>query len=317
MIGDTEFREERRRGIGGSDWRHILNLEYGCIRRAWYEKRAVEPDFEVPEAEGPMLRGSKLEPLVCSEAEERLGIKLRRQTRFRRAPWLPAWWIGNVDRMVVGGGGFEAKTKGPWVFRSLMQAGVPQAELAQMQHYMALAGRETWLYACLEPVSWQFYFTEIRRDPDMIQQMLVAGERFWRLVTEGPAPERPYLPTDSICRKCPWRWTCHGEALFSVAPAGVETGEVPTVTDEGMVTLVREAYELRDIVAQAESRLEQIKGAVQAFLGEPKKVRIDGKLVSWLEFKESRFQTAEFKQAHPELAEKFTKPQTKRVFRWE
>lgn len=309
---------ERRLGIGGSDWENALALgPYGCQRRLVYEKRNIEPDFDEGDPEGYLIRGQKMEALVVEEAEERIGITCRRQTRLARPDWLPDWWIGNIDRMVVGGGIFEAKTKNPWLFKALVRDGIPVREVAQVQHYMALADRSSAIYACLEPVSWDFYWTEVNRDDDLIGKMLLAGDWLWSAVENGPFPGR-LMPDSKACKRCPWRWTCHGEALFATSGAAKdEPVEREVISDESMVELVREAYEIKDLVAEANERLDEIKDQVKARLGGPKKVAIDGHAINWITYSKKQFQTAAFRKAHPDLAEEFTKMTSGEAFRWD
>lgn len=315
---DATWLAKRRLGLGGSCWYHALQIEpTGCPRRLVYEKRGTEPDFPEGEPEGYLIRGHKLEALIAEEAEEALGFKLRRQTRLARAPWLPDWWIGNVDRMIVGGGVFEAKSKNPWLFRKLQRDGVPPGEIAQCQHYLALADRDECLYFCLEPVSWQAWHTTFRRDPNLIQQMLVAGERVWGAVTEGPLPDRPYNPGDRACRDCPFRWTCHGTALFTVGDSEDDgPAERRTLVSERAVELMREGLELRDLTTEAEERLEAITVELKGIMREPRKVLIDGRPLSWITYSQKRFQTAAFRKSYPDLAAQFTKDEPREAFRW-
>jgi len=319
-LNREEWLEERRRGIGGSDWMNALSLEpYGCQRQLIYDKRGIEPDFPEDQPEGYLTRGHKLEPLVVEEAEEKLGIKCRRQTRLARPDWLPKWWIGNIDRMVVGGGVFEAKTKNPWVFRKLKAGGIPLYEFAQMQHYMALADRSDCVYAALEPCSWELYVDLLNRDDELIEKMLLAGDWLWDIVQDEGAtlPER--LDSGSKqCKRCPWRWHCQGDAIFSSNKAKAdEPVERRLLTEPGMVELAREVYQLREIVAEAKERLEELTAAAKKALGEPGKYAIDGHPVNWLSYTERRFQTGPFKKAHPDLYEKFTKENNKEAFRWD
>lgn len=319
-LSREEWLEERRRGIGGSDWMNALSLEpYGCQRQLVYDKRGIEPDFPDEQPEGYLIRGHKLEPLVVEEAEAQLLIKCRRQTRLARPDWIPEWWIGNIDRMVVGGGVFEAKTKNPWVFKKLKSEGIPLYEFAQMQHYMALADREDCVYAALEPVSWELYVDHVVRDDELIKKMLLAGEWLWGIVQdeELELPER-LDASSKKCKRCPWRWYCQGEAIFSSSKAKAdEPVERQLVNDPDMVELAREVYELREIAAEAKERLAELTNTAKRQLGGPGRYNIDGHAVNWLSYTERRFQTGPFKKSHPDLYDKFTKENNKEAFRWD
>ena len=106
MVADAhppEWHAARRRGIGGSDWQHVLSVEpYGCRRRAWYSKRGTEQD--VPERpSGAMRRGTMIEPALRRLYEEDHCGDEWAASLARSLPvaGLPEWWIGNVDAFLV------------------------------------------------------------------------------------------------------------------------------------------------------------------------------------------------------------------------
>ena len=86
---------DRTRFIGGSDLGHIVNAPpYGCARKLWYQKRGVQPDYEI-EFRGHLIRGTKLEPLIVEEYQARTGRKVRRTgSRFGEEDWQAGPWTG-------------------------------------------------------------------------------------------------------------------------------------------------------------------------------------------------------------------------------
>ncbi len=85
--------------IGGSDLGSIVNAPpYGCARKLWYQKRAVEPDYEVP-FRGHLLRGVKLEPLIVAEYVAKTGNKVRRRKASRG---IADHEMGAMDRVILG-----------------------------------------------------------------------------------------------------------------------------------------------------------------------------------------------------------------------
>jgi predicted phage-related endonuclease len=303
------FEEERLRGIGGSDWSDVLGLEpYGCSRRLWYEKRQEPQDFPV-ERPAYFERGHLMEQLVADGTEERIGVKLRKVGRLSVRE-LPEWWIGHPDRMVVGDsdhatGVFEAKTKGPWPFKALQSEGVPEREILQLQHYLQLTGWEWALYAALEPVSWQWYFAEVKWDMKAIDQMMIAGDRFWRMVENGPAPDR-LMPEDKRCQKCAWRLTCQGAAFnpqFEKAEGAAEE------LDDNALRMMLEEYDRVDeVLNQAKELREKAREKIRLHLGDkPRKVKIDGRGLVMYETHQKRIDSAAIKRDLPDVYAKYQK----------
>jgi predicted phage-related endonuclease len=247
-----------------------------------------------------------MEPLVVEEVEMQHEFEM-----YEAADWeedvvpegLPEWWRGEIDRGILpvtdqdleGPGVFEAKTKGPWPFRDLKKNGISDGEKLQVMHYLGLTGWEWALYACLEPVSWQLYTRIITRDNEALDMMRVAGDRFWKEVTEGPAPYR-LMPTDKRCQRCPWRWTCHGDALAEPA-----ISEMEQMDDERLVNLISR----RDSILAEEKALAELKqqniAEIKEVLGNPRTVMCGERKILWKRTTRKQFQTSVFKKEHAEI----------------
>ena len=319
-----EWHEERRKGIGGSDWGDVLGIEpWGCPRRLWYRKTAVQEDYPKQQT-GAMLRGNKLEEMVAREYAERTGHKVRRPGRLAKQD-IPDWWIGNLDRVVVerkpskGNPGnpkcvLECKTVNPGMWRKIQSSAVPEPWVLQCNHYMVLSGYGVAALAVLEPLDWKFQIWAIPFDQSLVDAMVTAGNRFWRMVENGPAPDR-LDASDKRCQRCEYRLTCQGSALFGCDPAR-DAGDVEEMEDSALSDLIDQRQEIQDIVNQAATELETINDRIRNHLGRPRKVSIPGYRVYLTESVSTRLDTKRIKEEMPEIAEKYStqsKSQTLRV----
>lgn len=311
---EQEFQESRRAGLGGSDWGQTTELGDRCTRALVLDKRGVEPDYPTDvEKQGYFDRGHALEPIVCDVAEEKLDIKLRAPGPIPKND-LPSWWIGNPDRRIVGGGIFEAKTKGPFPFASLVKSGPPIGEILQCQHYNALYKQDFALHFALEPVTWQWKDTHIEPDSGLIEDMITLGERIWKMVTEGPLPAR-LDAASKHCQSCPWRWSCQGEALYTAAEIE-NAGDVVEVEEGDLLNIQSEILEIKELKKELSDREAELNEKAKEIIGGPGKVLVAGRAVYWSQFNRSSFDSKRFKKEHPDLAEKYEKSSVVNQMRW-
>lgn len=300
-----EWLEERTKGIGGSDWGAILNLKpYGCARRLMYEKLRFEPDYP-EEQHGFLERGIALEDIVAKQTEKDLGLRLRRPGTLPKGI-APDWWQGNPDRLIVPDGVWEGKTMHPIRFKKVKKEGAPLDHQLQVQHYIKQADRRTGVYSVLEPVSWEFYHQEIGRDENLIRQMVEAGEAFWQARQEERFPER-LDPGDSRCRRCQFRMTCQGAALFDAVPE-LAPGELETLNDESLNSLLVERDQLDEVLSAAKELKDANSALIREILGGPRKVlTTTGRAVYWINYIRHGTDMKGLKAAHPDIAALFAK----------
>lgn len=311
----SDWHEARRRGIGGSDWGHVLGIEpWGCTRRLWYDKRGVEPDI-AQEENRYMRRGHKLEPLVVAEFEEQTGRKTRRVGRIRRNQDLPDWWIGNPDRRIVPAetvrwgepeaGILECKTTGEWRWRQIERDGLPQEWVLQLQHYLSLTGCSWGALAILEPTGWRLRVAQFEHDRGLEHQMMVAGDRFWAQVENGPAPEKLDI-SDNRCKSCPYLETCHGDTLDRIAAEEASDDEsLEVMTDVVLERLLRQRQEIAAVLDRAREALDDVNEKIKAHLGGPSRVAIGPYRVYYTESTRTSLDTRRLKTELPEVFERY------------
>ena len=312
---EAKFQEERRKGIGGSDWGQTTELGGRCTRALVLEKRGTEPDFPTDcVKQGYFDRGHALEPVICDLAEEKLGIKLRKGGAMPKTK-LPSWWIGHHDRRIVHGGVFEAKSKGPFPFKALVRNGPPVGEVLQCQHYAALLKQKFAIHFAVEPVTWQWHETRIERDDSLIADMVTLGDRIWRMVTEGPLPER-LDAASKLCQECPWRWTCQGEAIYKAQDIDRHEGDMIEVDEGDLLGIQEEILENKALIKEMEARVGELNAEAQVLIGQPMTLLVAGRAVHYIATNVTRFDAKRFCVEEPKMAEKYLKTQVQESMRW-
>ena len=315
---NKEWHEKRLTGIGGSDWQHVLSMEpYGCARRLVYTKRGTEPDYEQVET-GVMRRGHALEPIAVEEF-----IRLTDATvtlgslEGRKLQSLPEWWIGNLDRDLYplgpffeadGMGVLEIKTKSPNVLRKVIAEGVPDYEVAQLQHYMTLTGRKWGVYFALDPLDFdRSHMAVFQTDRTLEAQMLMAGERFWKMVTDGPMPDRLEVD-DARCANCAYRETCQGDRLDAIAAA--DYGDYQSCVHPSLPQLVAEHEELKRLRDDVENMIKAKKEDIRELTGPGKWTDLCGYRISIAQRVQERINVKRLRAELPAIADDYTEKAT-------
>jgi len=304
--GSPEWHAERRKGIGGSDWKDVLNLEpYGCRRRLYFEKTATPPDF--PERDnGRLRRGHALEPIVVEEYVRITGNRVTGPTPRPTQEWLPGWWVGNPDRIIAapdarrGPGVLECKTANEWVYWQAVSEGASEAWVAQLHHYLVLGSYRWGEIAVLEVDSFRLFREELERDPELVDLMLRRGEEFWAAVQTRQTPGA-LDPSDKRCRTCPWRITCHGAELydpeFAPEPTDWEDSDDPEIG-----RLLEDYADLREKAKEADKALEEQRVRLHNRLGwRPRKIKAGPWKVELRRTVRRTLDADRIKADHPEL----------------
>jgi predicted phage-related endonuclease len=175
-----------------------------------------------------------------------------------------------------------------------------------------MTGWEWGMYACLEPVSWELFVQFVDRDDQAIELMITVGERFWRGVTEGPAPPR-LLSSDKRCQTCPFRWTCHGEGLLTTSSINDENAE--TIEDSYLSKLI----ERRDLISTQRDEINQMMDEntqlIKDHLKKHRKVICGSRPVIWKLTERTRLDTAKLKQDAPDIYDKYSTQGQSEYFR--
>jgi putative phage-type endonuclease len=147
-----EWREERRKGVGGSDVAGILGIsKYSTPYTVWADKLGFTPHKEDTPA---MRMGRDLEPYVARRFTEETGLVVRCHNEAIRNPAFPysfAHIDRRIDRTKSGGliAGLECKTCTPYLSSNFSDSEYPKEYHAQVLHYLGVTGWDTWYIAVL------------------------------------------------------------------------------------------------------------------------------------------------------------------------
>lgn len=293
MNARSEWLEQRRTGIGGSDVAAILGLSKYKTPLAVYLEKRGEAD---PTPDSAVMRwGRYLEPAVRQAYADETGREVRVPTEMLRHPLYPHM-LANLDG-VAGGAHeplriFEAKTA-----RSADGWGepgsddIPQPYLLQVQHYMEVTGVQVADVAVLIGGS-DFRLYEVPADRELQEMLIDAEAEFWERVQRAEPPE-PVSYADVQARY--GRASREGLVLAS---------------DEVMVA-ARRLADIKEQRAALDAAEEDWKALIQKAMGENDTL-IDGSgktVATWKAAKPAqRFDAAAFKAAHPEMHAQFVKP---------
>ncbi len=307
-----EWLAERRLGVGGSDAHHLFNEPpYGCQKRLWLDKRDTPPDYPEVVSQS-MRRGRLLEPTAADEYARVTGRELFVQSAAvsHSHPWARV----NIDRAIEDPdrgpddlGVLEIKTVNHYLWRrynkdETQNPGIPAAHIWQIQHGMFVTGSSWGAFAIFYGGDCALLHWDVERDEALIDQIKDAGDRFWRLVENGPMPDA----LDEIgraCHSCPWRITCRTEAAL----AGVDV-EDEWVEDPSLAELLSDYKEADRWAYDANATVEAIKEQLRERMGDRRKVKCGESRISVTRVTQRRIDAGALRAAHPAIAEKYTRP---------
>ncbi len=290
-LTEEQWREARRKGIGGSDAACILGLNpWKSPVELWLEKTDQIPDKDLSDNE-KIYWGNVLEDVVANEFCLRTGKKLRRVNAILQHPEYP-FMLANIDRDVCGErAGYEGKTAGIYAKDLWKEDEVSNVAFIQCQHYMAVTGFKQWYLAVLI-AGQKFRHYTVERDEEIIKTLIEAEAKFWDHVVNGTMPE----PDGS---------TGCAEALKTMYPEGLPV-EIDLPEDAKAFITAYEAnkQELKTLEAQ----INKAENALKAMLGDAEAGRTGDYLVLWKNTKaRESFDSKAFSADNPELYSKYLK----------
>ena len=292
-----DWLEIRRTGIGSSDAAAAIGLNpYQSQLELWMQKTGkghLLPAVDPQDDTSPMFWGTLLEPIVAAHYTKRTGNKVRRVNAVLQHPEHP-WMLANVDREVVGAADvqiLECKTAGihgarPW------RDGVPEYVQLQVMHQLAVTGKQAADVVVLVGGQ-ELRVFRIERDEALMARLIDLEKQFWDMVQQGIAPAGDGSDSSEKALRC----------LF---PSDVGD-QVDLSEDQDLNTTFEELLQVRtdlDVAQKHEARLRQ---RIQMHMGEASKALFaSGGSVTWKRSKDGQaFNTSEFVQAHPTLAQRF------------
>lgn len=272
------WHKRRARGSGGSEYHHMLShgypqkYKYGCVRRLWFDKKGVKPDYESV-TNFKMARGLILEPIVAELFKADTGCRYSRRRPKAKELWSgqprPDVWVGNPDRiaimppdddMVV----LELKTMSSNMFFKISDNGLPDSHKLQPQHYLGLTGLKLAWVAVMWPDGLDYVTEPVSRDRNTLELMYDALMWFWGDVMKSSKPPRRPPLTEERCGDCPWRRRCLGEGYYEEHV--IKTQELDH--DNQLYALLLQREDAKDEAREAEKRKKELDNMIKTYLRE-------------------------------------------------
>lgn len=191
-LSRADWLEVRRTGIGGSDAAAAVGLNpYKSQLELWLEKTGRDAELSKPDPNDttePLYWGTLLEPIVAAAYTQQTGRRVRKVNAVLRHPTIP-FMLANLDREVIGVPGLEileCKTAGQFGARHWVN-GVPEYVVLQVQHQLAVAGKQAADVAVLL-CGQQLAVYRIERDDALIANLIALEAEFWRYVERDVPP---------------------------------------------------------------------------------------------------------------------------------
>lgn len=191
---------DRRKGLGGTDISAICGLDPRRSAFDVYCSKVGLLDDVVRETNERMWAGKKLERAIAEMYSEREGRRIHWWDQVSRHQ-KREWQLASADFFVDGNPmriGADSKNVS-WEFSHLWgedgSEDVPDWISMQMHWYLAFYDIEQWHIAALFGGN-DFRVFKLKRDFELEEMLLDAGERFWRdNVLAGVPPEMTATPT--------------------------------------------------------------------------------------------------------------------------
>ncbi|MEM4554841.1 MAG: YqaJ viral recombinase family protein [Candidatus Anstonellaceae archaeon] len=286
----TEIKPHNGVTIGGSQIAAILGLSpYKSPLQQWRELTGVVKT----EPNAAMRRGLMAEAFIQNFYQQEFGVEyamIQHQMEIGAAR-------GTFDALTADGVLIDFKST------ALCKESVPTAYRLQLIWYAGLAIKEGLEINSLRLVAadgfFNIYVHEMTYDDELFQIMDdKAGEWYDRHIIQGKEPE----PTPSE----------KAEMLKSVVASGIK------VTDDEVIK--EKIFDLRDYkekVAGITKKIEALEAEIKAEIGEAEGLadQYGNLLVTWKTYSRKSLDTTALKKAMPEIAAKFEKEQTYRMFK--
>ncbi len=294
----SQWLQERKKGIGGSDAAAVLGLNpYVSPFALWAEKTGRLPEQADNER---MRQGRDLEEYVAQRFAEKSGKKVRRCNYILKNSAFP-FALANPDRLIVGETeGLECKTTSILGLKRFRNGEFPETHYCQCVHYLAVTELKRWYLAVLV-LNEGFYIYQITRIPNdpkpewcessvyvddrEIQALMDAEEEFWQYVSHDTEP-----PVDGM--------EATSEALdviYQNPSPGLE------IDLYGTNSTVERYLDAKAFLRQAEASLKLVEQEIKAQMGEAEIGRTERFRVNWKKQRRRTFDHKRFAQDHPDV----------------
>ncbi|WP_249041029.1 YqaJ viral recombinase family protein [Marilutibacter maris] len=289
-----QWLEVRKGGIGSSDAAAAIGLNpYKSPLELWLEKTGrVDASGDHQSMDDPRFWGTLLEPYVAVAYQQKTNRKVRKLNAVLQHPTY-SFMLANIDREVVGAEDvqiLECKTAGEYGSR-LWQDGVPEYVQIQVQHQLAVTGKQAADVAVLL-CGQKLEVHRIERDEEVIARLIVLEARFWEHVEQDTPP--PADGSESAAR-----------ALRSLY-VGNDTS-VDFTGDAELSAAFADLVSLRDQIGQLDKQAEQLRQRLEESMGDASKALFAKGEITYRRSKDgTSVDLKRLAQAHPAIVSEFT-----------
>lgn len=294
--------EIRKCGIGGSEAASILGLNPYRSSMSVYLEKIITLDKEkeldcLNEINYRMELGNKLEEFVAKEFTLKTGKKVRHINGILINDKYP-FALANIDRAVVGESAFlECKVTNSFS-KKIWEVGVPIHYQIQVNHYMAVTGASHCYVAALIGNE-KLVIHKIERDEEIIDEIMRLEEMFWNNCILGDNIPSPDGSTD------------YSKVLQQV---------YKNSKDEELILFEQESVldrydEITEIYKEIDTERKKIEQYLQSQMQEYEIAYIGDRKITWKKQQRNTIDTRKLKKELPEIADKYMKTTTSRVFK--
>lgn len=297
-LSHSEWLEQRRKGIGGSDAAAIMGLNpWKSTIDVWLDKTGQYEEKEEKGTNEKTYWGNVLEDVVAKEFSIRTGLKVRRKNAILQHKDYP-FMLANVDRFIVGErAGLECKTTGQFAAKE-WDNGIPVYYNLQVQHYMAVTGYPLWYVAVLIGGQ-EFRWYTVQRDEELIKELIQKEVEFWHMVENNIMP-----PLDGS--------EASSEILKKLYPQAEEGKQIDLPFDA--FELIQKLDEITEKEKEITYQKDEIVNKLKEMLGDAEQGQVHGRIVTWRNYATKRLDSKKLQKERPDIYQEYTKETFSRRF---
>lgn len=286
---DEAWREERRKGIGGSDVAAIMGLSaYRTPYQVWLDKvEGIHDDISEKPA---VIWGNILEHIIgeyyASQHPDRSVRRVNGMMRSIARPWAQASLDYEVRDPELGWGILECKTAG-WRREDDWSDGVPTYYQTQCAHYMSITGRE---FADVAVLIAGNDYREYRlvRDEEDIAVVNSAVDSFWKdYIVAGVQPDVNEIDGSSV-------FLAHKKSGGDF----IESDSIPYEISRWIIA--------KGELDSAKHEYQRWSSKVKALVGDAAGFRTPSGTLTWVRSNKTRVDTKRLRAELPEIAESYS-----------
>ena len=288
-LSETQLAE-RVNYLGGSDCSAILGLSrFSTPLQVFMSKLYPNNNDNENRIGGKreyIYWGNKLENKVAEAFTEVTGKKVYKVNETLVHPQYP-FIRANIDRRVVGEDAIlEVKTATVFKAKEWEGEEIPIEYIFQVQHYLAVTGKDKGYFACLIGGQ-KFIWKEIRRDEELIKEIINAEVDFWNkfILTKEP-PMVTGSERDSVLL----------ERLYPEAKP-----DLATILPMKFEDLISQREELQVKIAELEESVNKVDNEIKSELKDCESGTAGKYLITWKNQTRASVDTKKLKDEYPDV----------------